>query len=103
MVDKLYRCAQKRHIRQPLLQRSLGPRPHTSTFYINADEIFIRILSGQSYGVLTFTAAQFEDNGIVVLKKIDIPPTFHIKTFFPQHGKRVLEYMRITAHIIEFL
>ena len=46
---------------------------------------------------------QFEDNGIVVLKKIDIPPTFHIKTFFPQHGKRVLEYMRITAHIIEFL
>lgn len=56
-------------------QSFFGSFPNSIPFDVNANKIFLRIISGQSKGVFSFATTNFEDDGVVIAEKMAVPGT----------------------------
>ena len=90
---------QESDVAQPFLYGLLGPGPHTCPLDVDADKVDIGIEPRQSDGVFATATAQFEYNGMVVLKILVVPMTSHDKRGFCHGLKWTLEDILKRFHI----
>ena len=100
--DEFDTRAQKCYIRHSIAESFFGTGPHACTLDVYSYEVFVGKASGQSYGVLTLTAAEFKHNGVGVMKKLLVPLAFIWKFFFLKSGEGVLEHEIYLLHLGEF-
>ena len=98
-VDNFDIGTQKSSVFQSFIQGFGSSCPHTCTFYIYSDKVFVGITSCQSHGIFTATAPQFQYNRIIVLKEILVPFSFHLERNIIYHRIWIFEHMRILRHI----
>lgn len=67
------------HIFVAVFKGCFGPTPDPGTFYVDANIIVLWITIGEGYGVFTFSATQFEDDGVCILKKV-LPMALMLKS-----------------------
>ena len=72
-VDELNSRSQERHIGQGILRGILGAFPQAGALDVHANVVDIRVPEGQGYGIVPFSAAQFQNDGIAVTEHL-LPP-----------------------------
>ena len=99
-VDEFDLGAQEGHVGHASLQRLGGSVPHTCSLDVHADEVLFRKEPSEPHGVFAASAAQFQDDRVVVVKEIRVP--------FPAQGKGIgfdialkgrFKHMGISGHI----
>ncbi len=75
-LDELDTGPQKSHIRKPVLRSILRPLPETRPLDIDTYIIAGGIPLRQIYGIVSLTAAQFQDYRLVIPEEISSPASF---------------------------
>ena len=101
--DDLDVGTQESHILHAGLKRFGSSRPHTGAFDIYRDKILIGKHPPQSDGIFATSATQFEYNRVIVLEKLFVPFSLHVKRHIVHCRVRILKDMRITCHIGKLL
>lgn len=64
----------KGDILHQLFLDGLATPPESCTFHIHSDEIHVRVSLSQADGVFPFSASQFNNDRMIIVKKILFPP-----------------------------
>ena len=67
-VDNLDVGSEECHVFQVFLHSLFCARMHSCAFYVHSDEVDVGEELGQSYGVFTLAASEFEHYGVVVME-----------------------------------
>ncbi len=94
MRQYFYVGAQESHIGHAALHGFLCTCPDSGSFDVDSYEITVGESAGQTYGVFTAAASQFQYDWIFVVKKILTPPAFQRKSFGGKPTERKLHHMR---------
>ena len=95
--------AQESDILHARLQRLGSPRPHAGALYIHTDEVLIGKHTSQPHCILSTTTTQFQYNRIIVLEKLLMPVSLHVKRNIIHRRIRIFKNMRIPRHIGKLL
>ena len=76
---------------------------HSCTFYIHSYEVDIWVEFGQSDGIFTLAAAQFEHYRVLVVKIVLVPVSFHFERNVLDYGVGVLENVAERFHLGKLL
>ena len=95
--------AQECHILHSGLQRLRCPRPHTGSFNIYRNKVLFRKHLPQTDRIFSPSTAQFEHNRMIVLEKLLVPISLHVKRHVIYCRIRIFEHVRVTRHIGKLL